>query len=133
MEVMAIPRLKNSSKFRSDNLKTISYEKSFFRPYPSKSFISRSSCPDVPATLLKKRLWHRCFSVNFAKFVRAPFLTEHLWLLVKCGVTDIGLSDHGLIYCTREISRLREDHINKKSSFRSNIIWLIFLNKNCQS
>ena len=27
-----------------------------------------------PATLLKKRLWHRCFSVNFAKFPRTPFL-----------------------------------------------------------
>ena len=25
------------------------------------------------ATLLKKRLWHRCFSVNFAKFLRTPF------------------------------------------------------------
>ena len=23
-----------------------------------------------PATLLKKRLWHRCFPVNFAKFLR---------------------------------------------------------------
>ena len=23
---------------------------------------------------LKKRLWHRCFSVNFAKFLRTPFL-----------------------------------------------------------
>ena len=27
-----------------------------------------------PATLLKKRLWHRCFSVNFAKFLRTHFL-----------------------------------------------------------
>ena len=27
-----------------------------------------------PATLLKKRLWHRYFSVNFEKFLRAPFL-----------------------------------------------------------
>ena len=27
-----------------------------------------------PATLLKKRLWHRCFPVNFAKFLRIPFL-----------------------------------------------------------
>ena len=27
-----------------------------------------------PATLLKKRLWHRCFPVNFARFLRAPFL-----------------------------------------------------------
>ena len=28
-----------------------------------------------PATLLKKRLWHSCFHVNFAKF-RAPFLSN---------------------------------------------------------
>ena len=27
-----------------------------------------------PATLLKKRLWHRCFPVNFAKFFRTSFL-----------------------------------------------------------
>ena len=26
-----------------------------------------------PATLLKKRLWHRCFPVNFAKFLRNLF------------------------------------------------------------
>ena len=31
-----------------------------------------------PATLLKKVLWHRCFPVNFAKFPRTPFLTEHI-------------------------------------------------------
>ena len=36
-----------------------------------------------PATLFKKRRWHRCFPVNFVKFLRAPFLTEHLrWLLL---------------------------------------------------
>ena len=27
-----------------------------------------------PATLFKKRLWHRCFPVNFIKFLRTPFL-----------------------------------------------------------
>ena len=27
-----------------------------------------------PATLLKKRLWHRRFPVNFAKFLRTRFL-----------------------------------------------------------
>ena len=32
-----------------------------------------------PVTLLKKRLWHRYFPVNFAKFLRAPFLTEPVW------------------------------------------------------
>ena len=26
-----------------------------------------------PATLLKKRLWHSCFPVNSAKFLRTPF------------------------------------------------------------
>ena len=35
------------------------------------------------ATLLKRTLWHRCFHVNFAKFLRTPFLIEHLqWLLL---------------------------------------------------
>ena len=27
-----------------------------------------------PTSLLKKSLWHRCFSANFAKFLRTPFL-----------------------------------------------------------
>ena len=31
-----------------------------------------------PATLLKKRLWHRCFPVNFVKFLKTLFFTEHL-------------------------------------------------------
>ena len=35
-----------------------------------------------PATLLKERLWHRCFLVNFEKFLRTPFFTEHLWWLL---------------------------------------------------
>ena len=36
-----------------------------------------------PATLLKMRLSHRCFPVNFAKFLRAPFFTGHLhWLFL---------------------------------------------------
>ena len=35
-----------------------------------------------PATLLKKRLWHRCFPVNFVKFLRTPLFTEHLWWLL---------------------------------------------------
>ena len=34
-----------------------------------------------PATLLKKSLWHRCFPVNFTKFLRIPISTEHLWWL----------------------------------------------------
>ena len=34
-----------------------------------------------PATLLKKSLLHRCFSLNFEKLPRTSFFTEHLrWL-----------------------------------------------------
>ena len=48
--------------------------------------ISRNShentCVRVSFLILlqaKKRLWHRCFPVNFTKFLRTPILTEHLW------------------------------------------------------
>ena len=27
---------------------------------------------------IKKKLWHSCFLVNFVKFIRTPFVTEHL-------------------------------------------------------
>ena len=31
-----------------------------------------------PATVLKKRLWHRCFPLNFEKILRTLFFVEHL-------------------------------------------------------
>ena len=31
----------------------------------------------APTTLFKKRLWHRCFPVNFVKFLRTPFFIDH--------------------------------------------------------
>ena len=34
------------------------------------------------STLFKKRLWHRCFPVKFAKFLRTPFFIEHHWWLL---------------------------------------------------
>ena len=39
-----------------------------------------------PATLLKNKPWHKRFLVNFAKFLRTPFL-EHLWTTASCGST----------------------------------------------
>ena len=30
----------------------------------------------------KEEIWHRCFPVNFAKFLRTLFFTEHLWWLL---------------------------------------------------
>ena len=43
-------------------------------------------------TLLKKRLWHRCFPVNFVKFLRTPFFIEHLWWLLLF-VSSISLEE----------------------------------------
>ena len=52
--------------------------------------VSRSSRSERPATILKKRLWHRFFPVNFAKLLRTPFLTEQLrWLLLRIFKTFI--------------------------------------------
>ena len=36
----------------------------------------------TPTTLLKKKIWHRSFSVSFRKFLRTPFLIDHLWWLL---------------------------------------------------
>ena len=34
---------------------------------------------------LKKRLWHRCFPVNFTKLLPITFFIEHLWwLFLEC-------------------------------------------------
>ena len=49
-----------------------------------------------PATLLKKRLWHRCFPVNFVKFLRTPFLQNNSGrLLVEMKLKDIPLNIPG--------------------------------------
>ena len=53
-------------------------------------FISIGSFPEINVflkilqnsnftTLLKKRLWHRCFPVSFANFSRTHFFAEHFW------------------------------------------------------
>ena len=32
-----------------------------------------------PATISKKRLWHRCFPVNFTRIFKNAFFTKHSW------------------------------------------------------
>ena len=54
--------------------------------------ISQNSQENIcarPATLLKKRLWHRCFLVNFVKFLRTLFFIKHLWWLLLKKITII--------------------------------------------
>ena len=59
-----------------------------------------------PATLLKKRLWHRYFPVNFVKFLRIPFSQNASWrLLLKVLFVNFALtlkylvSKNELDYC----------------------------------
>ena len=40
----------------------------------SEAVVRRCSIKKAFLTLLEKSLWHRCFPVNFAKFLRTPFL-----------------------------------------------------------
>ena len=63
-------------------VQNVPIQSNFINLYLLGSILVRCIC-NKPATLLKKRLWHRCFPVNIAKFLRTPFLTEHLrWLLL---------------------------------------------------
>ena len=39
-----------------------------------------------PPTLLRKRFWHTYFPLNFVKFLRRPFYTEHLWWVLLTNV-----------------------------------------------
>ena len=42
-----------------------------------------------PETLLKNRPWHKWFPINFMKFLRTTFFTEHLrWLLLFFHLTQ---------------------------------------------
>ena len=51
-----------------------------------------------------KRLWHRCFPVNIATFLKTPFFTKHLrWLLLSEQLKEVSLDDklESLIVCTQ--------------------------------
>ena len=43
-------------------------------------------CSGLQFFFKKKRFWHKCFPVNFAKFLKTLFLTKHLrWLFLFYG------------------------------------------------
>ena len=54
--------LRNFTKFTRKNLSRVSF------------LIKLQASGLKPATFLEKRLWHRCFPVNFVQFLRTPFL-----------------------------------------------------------
>ena len=52
--------------------------KKVFLEFSQNSQENKHLCQPESTTLLKKRLWDRSFPVDFANFLRTPFLTEHL-------------------------------------------------------
>ena len=66
----------------------------FRTPVPESLFFFMAQ----PATLLKKRLWHRCFPVSFAKFLRTTFLQSTSGRLVLCLLPLMESSIACLIY-----------------------------------
>ena len=58
---------------------------------------SQNSQENRPATLFKKRHWHRCFLVNFTKLFRTPSYIKHLrWLLLF--LLLLSLCTHSLLH-----------------------------------
>ena len=55
----------------------------FTEKYLCQSFFFNKVAGLRLATLLKKRLWHRCFPVNSREISKTTFFAEHLWTTVS--------------------------------------------------
>ena len=78
-------------------------------------------------SFLKKRLWHRRFPVNFVKFFRTSFLTEHLWWLLLAFQSESTL--YGFrISCSKQAQYLKFKWTKTSWRYnRSNIVQISFL------
>ena len=54
-----------------------------------------------PATSLKKRLWHRCFPMNFVKFSITTFFKKHIWWLLLKLYWYIGKVISSFYFCLK--------------------------------
>ena len=66
---------------------------------------TENTCVEVffsePATLLRKRPWHRCFSVNSANFLWTPFLLNNFGRLLLEVQSHIQPENHNTYNCFR--------------------------------
>ena len=81
-----------------------------------------------PATLLKKRLCHRCFPVNFAKFLRtpSPYRTAHeifcasliIAKFLKLHISVVSINEH---YISKLLEEKEEEleELNQRATQRS--------------
>ena len=72
------------------------------------------------STLLKRSFWQRCFPVNFTKFLKTPFFTEHLrWLLLCFQITNHKFRQHNWRY-------FKDDSVKALNGFVSKCFVLVF-------
>ena len=73
--------------------------------------------------LLKKRLWHRYFPVNFGKFLRRYFLTEHLrWLLLYVAFFYLEVATRGVLLrkgVLRNFQKFTGQHLRHSAFFNT--------------
>ena len=85
-------------------------------------------------SFIKKRLWHRCFPVNFAISLRTTFFIEHLrWLLLPYVSSDcydggcwLYFSRHFIIYTYIHISLKHKRKLMERLLVRSKTSFLCF-------
>ena len=86
------------------------------------------------ATLLKKRLWHRHFLVNFAKFLRTPFIEHFWWLLLQEVIVWVAFLMYSIkIHNSNKrkyIKKIMNPHILNSNS--PLVLYLPFLLKNIE-
>ena len=75
----------------------------------------KKRCCLRPANLLKKRLWHRCFSLNFVKFLRTP--KGHRWTTASA----VKLSFSGF-KCTTDVT----SNTFRKQIVRGMLQWIYY-------
>ena len=76
-----------------------------------------NTCVRVSFFVIKKRLWHRCFPVNFAKFLKTPFITKHLWrLLLKTSIFSLFRSIHPEVFYINS-AKFKGKHLRQRLFF----------------
>ena len=84
-----------------------------------------------PATLLKKRLQHKCFQVNFVKFWRTPFLqnTSVIFLTVSVHKEVLYIcSNLLLLEKWTKLTTLLSFHFD--NTFLYPLLWMYFIDQN---
>ena len=89
------------------------------------STVKKKGIQKRPATLLKKRLWRRCFPVNFVKFLKTPFLQDTSERLLLQDRKEKRFFLRKQANSTKEYHIIREKYVNFYQNIVSNFSRLL--------